>query len=190
MASAEKLLHEAQYAFQSISFGVSRDNTRNAARAKSLCMKIIRKYPTTMEAGEAHAILRRLGEEAYTSKIEQQHRHESQAAHHGRPPPVTTPSSRSDLRIVPGSGAGGETLDWAGLLAIILALPKILLAVIAVAGIFLFGIFGPFIFVPLVLFVLFTGPFRQTMKQDQREQMNAFIQKANAYIAERRSGSR
>ena len=156
------------------------------ASAKSLCMKIIRKYPTTMEAGEAHAILRRLGEEAYSSKIQQQHRHQSQAAHHSKPPPVTTPAFRNELRIVQGSGAGGETLDWAGLLAMILALPKALLAVIVFAGIFLFGIFGPLLFLPLVLLVLFTGPFRQTMKKEQREQFDAFIARINEHVAGQR----
>jgi hypothetical protein len=186
MASAEKLLHEAQYAFQSISFGISRDNTRNAARAKSLCMKIIRKYPTTMEAGEAHAILRRLGEEAYSSRLKQVHRHTSQAAHHAKSPPVTTPSSRNDLRVVPGSGTGGETLDWAGLITMILALPKALLAAIVFAGIFLFGLFGPFLFLPLILLVLFTGPFRQTMKKNQREQLDAFIARINEHVAGQR----
>ena len=156
------------------------------ASAKSLCMKIIRKYPTTMEAGEAHAILRRLGEEAYSSKIQQQHQHKSQAEHHGKPPPVTTPASRNELRIVPGSGAGGETLDWAGLLAMILALPKALLAVIVFAVIFLFGIFGPLLFLPLVLLVLFTGPFRQTMKKEQREQFDSFIARINEHVAGQR----
>jgi hypothetical protein len=36
MANAEQLLNEAQYAFQSVSYGESRDNKRNASRAKSL----------------------------------------------------------------------------------------------------------------------------------------------------------
>ena len=69
MATAEQLLNEAQYAFANISFGESFANTRHAARAKSLCRKIIRKFPATMEAGEARAILKRLGEEAYTSEM-------------------------------------------------------------------------------------------------------------------------
>ena len=186
MASAEKLLHEAQYAFQSISFGESRANARNAARAKSLCMKIIRQYPTTMEAGEAHAILRRLGEEAYVSRIKQVHRHKSQAAHHSQSQAVTTPSASNDLRIAPDTGAGGETLDWAGLITMILALPKALLAAIVFAGILLFGIFGPFLFLPLILLVLFTGPFRQTMKKNQREQLDAFIARINEHVAGQR----
>ena len=58
MASAEHLLHEAQFAFNSITYGDSRANRRNAARASKLCRKIIRKYPGSMEEHEAHAILR------------------------------------------------------------------------------------------------------------------------------------
>jgi hypothetical protein len=64
-------------------------------------------------------------------------------------------------------------------------MPKIVLAALVLAGFFLFGLFGPFIFVPLILFVLFTGPFRQTLKQEQREQLNTLIVKVNEYIAER-----
>ena len=110
MASAEHLLHEAQYAFQSISFGESRENARNRSRAKSLSNKIIRKFPASMEVAEAHAILRRLGEEAYASKLKLQHQHVSRSTHH-RPPP-STPEPQS---IFTGS-AEIETLNWTGLI--------------------------------------------------------------------------
>lgn len=79
-----------------------------------------------------------------------------------------------------------ETLDWGGLLALLFALPKVILFFIAIGALFLFGLFGPFLFIPLLLFVLFTGPFRQMMKQEQRKEMNAFIVKANDYIKRRR----
>ena len=180
MADLERLLHEAQYAFQSISFGESRENKRNASRAKSLCMKIIRKHPTSMEAGEAHAILRRLGEEAYASKMKVQHVHQSQAEHHSKPKP------RNDMRIPSATGSDVETLNWSGLIAMILSMPKAILALVAFGGFFLFGLFGPLLFIPLVAFVLFTGPFRQTLKPEQREQMNAFIVGVNDYIENRR----
>ena len=90
------------------------------------------------------------------------------------------------MRIPTATGGSTETLNWSGLLELLFAMPKIVLAALVVAGFLLFGLFGPFIFVPLILFVLLTGPFRQTMKQEQREQMNAFIVKVNEYIAERR----
>ena len=186
MASAEKLLHEAQFAFQSISFGESPANKRNASRAKSLCLKIIRKNPTSMEASEAHAILRRLGEEAYSSKMDIQHQHQPQSVHHSKPLTFSKPARSTDMRIPTATGDSTETLNWSGLLELLFAMPKIVLASLVVAGFLLFGLFGPFIFVPLILFVLFTGPFRQTMKQEQRDQMNAFIVKVNDYIVERR----
>jgi hypothetical protein len=199
MASAEKLLHEAQYAFSSITFGESRQNKRNAARAKSLCMKIIRKYPVSMEAGEAHAILRRLGEEAYTSKMKVRHRHITQDAHHSKPAPLQMPQTgsasmpgeahRRARPISPQATAASEEVpfDWSGLLAWLVTLPKFVLGIIAFAGFFLFGIFGPFIFLPLLALVLFTGPFRKTMQPKQREELNQFIVRANIFIAEQRA---
>ena len=90
------------------------------------------------------------------------------------------------MRIPTATGDSTETLNWSGLLELLFTMPKIVLASLVFAGFLLFGLFGPFIFVPLILFVLFTGPFRQTMKQEQRDQMNAFIVKVNDYIVERR----
>ena len=212
MATAEKLLHDAQYAFQSISFGQSRDNTRNRARAKSLCMKIIRKYPATIEAGEAHAILRRLGEESYSSNLSKRHRHVTPAIHH-KPKP-RTPIGRVHKHVsreehysakalaraksrtpVPDPQHSAlddntaETLNWGGLIGLLLILPKAILAIIAFAGLFLFGILGPFLFIPLVLFVMFTGPFRQMLKPEQRREMNEFIVRVNDYIEQRERGA-
>ena len=178
MASAEKLLHEAQFAFQSISFGESRANNRNRSRAMSLCKKIIRKYPASMEAAEAHAVLRRLGEEAYSSKMQVQHVHTSQREHH------QAPRSDPEIRLV--ENVETEAFNWAGLMSLLFMLPKYVFAIIALAGIFFFGLFGPFIFVPLLAFVLLTGPFRQMLKPEQRSEMNTFIAKANAFIEERR----
>lgn len=183
MASAEHLLHEAQYAFQCISFGESRENKRNAARAKSLCNKIIRRFPGSSEEAEAHAILRRLGEEAYSSEMSVRHRHLPESAHHQPPPLVTKPQSMSV-----GNG-GVATLDWSGLIARMLTIPKSILAMIAFAGFFLFGVLGPFLFVPLLVLVLLTGPFRQMLKPEQRKEIEALIVRANAFIAEQRNSN-
>lgn len=190
MATAEKLLQEAQYAFQCISFGKSRANARNRSRAKSLCKKIISKYPATMEAGEAHAILRRLGEEAYTSSLAVRHRHISQESHHSANT-LARAQARTPLPDAQYAAADDgvvETLDWGRLLGMLLDLPKVVLAVVAFAGVFLFGILGPFLFVPLVLFVMFTGPFRQMLKAEQRNEMNAFIARVNDYMERRERG--
>jgi hypothetical protein len=190
MANAEKLLHEAQYAFQSISFGETPDNRRNASRALSLCKKIIRKYPASMEASEAHAILRRLGEEAYSSKMSSRHRHVSQATHHQAPSrtrtPMRTPTPEQQRTFVVHDEI--EALDWGALVKLIFTVPKYVLGLIVFVSLFLFGLFGPLLFVPLVAFVLFTGPFRQMLKQEQRNNLNTLVQRINALVAERHSG--
>lgn len=178
MASAEQLLHEAQYAFSCISFGESRDNRRNASRARSLCRKIIRKYPTSTEAAEAHAVLRRLGDEAYTSKIQLQHRHVSQSVHH-RP---QTPEAQRTFIVEDEV----ETLDWGGLVALLLALPKAALVVIALLGLLLFGIFGPLLLLPLVAFVFLGTPIRRVLKPEHRKDLDNLVARANAFIAGQR----
>ena len=185
MANAEQLLHEAQYAFQSISFGESPDNKRNASRARSLCMKIIRKYPASMEAGEAHAVLRRLGDEAYTSKMSSQHRHITQAEHHR--PEVRTPVPQPQNTFVGESERQFGTLNWGGLLSLIFMAPKYVIGLVAIAGFFLFGLLGPFLFVPLIAFVFLTGPFRKAMKPVQRREKNVLVERINAYIEKQRN---
>lgn len=186
MANAEQLLNEAQYAFQSVSYGESRDNKRNASRAASLCKKIIRKFPTSSYAAEAHAILRRLGEEAYSSKMDVEHRHTTQAEHHTAPTAIPRPKPKPKTLARPTRDDVTVPFNWAGLLAVILVTSKTVLAVIAFFGVFLFGLFGPLLLLPLIAFVFLTGPFRQLLKPQQRREMNFFVARANAYIEERR----
>ena len=182
MATAEQLLNEAQYAFANISFGESFANTRHAARAKSLCRKIIRKFPATMEAGEARAILKRLGEEAYTSEMPIRHRHVSQSQHHETPKPLAVPRTART-----GRRSGGDTLDWMGLAGLVFSLPKAILFALVAAGFVLFTLFGWLIVVPLVALVLFTGPFRSLLQPAQREQLDDLVARVNAFIDERSS---
>ena len=178
MATAEQLLNEAQYAFANISFGESLANTRHAARAKSLSRKIIRKFPATMEAQEARAILRRLGEEAYTSEMPIRHRHVTQTEHHEKWQPVAAPRS---ARV--GQQVGrGDTLDWSGLIGLLFGLPRIILFAVVAAGFVLFSLFGWLIVVPLVGLVLFTGPFRSLLGPAQRDQLNDFVVRVNELI--------
>ena len=59
MASAEELIREAQYAFRNISHG-STDDKKYRARARKYAKRVIRKYPTSMEASQARSILGRL----------------------------------------------------------------------------------------------------------------------------------
>jgi len=133
-----------------------------------------------MEAGEAHALLRRLGEEAYSSNLALRHRHVPQATHHAKR--STTP--RPDQQRTFGVHDEIEALDWAALIKLIFSIPKAILGLIIFAGIFLFGLFGPLLFVPLIVFVLFTGIFRQILKQEQRDSLNAVVKRINAFAAE------
>jgi hypothetical protein len=50
----------------------------------------------------------------------------------------------------PGEDAGIEAFNWSGLMSWLFMVPKFVLGIAVLAGIFLFGIFGWFIFVPLV----------------------------------------
>jgi hypothetical protein len=179
MASAERLLNEAHYAFASISYGESLANKRHAARAKSLCSKILRRHPGSMEAREARAILRRLGEESYVSTLPDQHRHMTQASHHlGR--------ESGDPPVPAANAAGSPAFDWSGLVAVILMTPKLILGVLGAVAFALFALIGPAVFVALVALVVLTGPFRTMLTPPQRKQVDEFIVRANEFIAERR----
>ncbi len=81
MASAEELLRDAQHAFQNITPG-SADEKKYTARAKKLAHRIVRKYPASIEAEQARAVLRSLGEMLAISKsVDRAHsRHSHQAS--------------------------------------------------------------------------------------------------------------
>jgi len=183
MANAEKLLHEAQYAFASISFGESVSNRRHAFRAKTLCRKIVRQFPGSTEAYEAHAILRRLGEEAYTSNLSVRHAHQPQAENlrgqaerprHTKRQPETTITSMEEV----------AELDWSAVLRWLASRPLSILVGVAVAAVFLFNIFGPFLLLPLIV-LGFTGPLRRLLNLQQRDAFDALIKRVNAYVASR-----
>jgi len=182
MASAEQLLNEAQYAFANISFGESLANARYAARAKSMCRRIIRSFPTTTEAQEAQAILRRLGEESYTAEMPIRHGNPRESTHND----VRQPRSVARSSGVAQPSARGDTLDWTGLISLLFGLPKALLFAFIAAGFVLFSVFGWFVVVPLVALVLFSGPFRSLLQPAQRNQLDDVVARLNAFIDERR----
>ncbi len=187
MASAEQLLNEAQYAFNSVGPGGNRSDRRNASRASRLARKIIRKYPTTTEAAVAHSLLRRLGEEAFLPKLPVVHRHAEHSQSHGTPEPTRVEQTSSAAAHWAPTGRAGQfedtvSLDWAGLLRVILATPKIVLGVLLALGLFLFGIFGWLILLPLLLLVILTTPARAFLVRKQRRDINQFMIQANAWI--------
>ena len=191
MASAEQLLNEAQYAFQSITAGDSRENRRNAARAKSLCQKIFRKYPGTTEAVVAHGIMMRLGAEVPMPRVHESHNTDNTVTVTEVVSQDTSNSGYStEPRVTPGSSQGGEALDWAGLIAVILGTSKAVLGIVAFVAFILFGFVGPFLFVPLLAIIFLSSPFRNRLQHDQSRQVDEFIAKANAWIRERRRSGR
>ena len=187
MASAEQLLNEAQYAFNSVGPGGNRNDRRNASRASRLARKIIRKYPTTTEAAVAHSLLRRLGEEAFLPKLPLVHKHAEHSQSHRTPEPgqVAMPTLTSADRVSTSTGAHYEnevSLDWRGLLSLLLATPKVALGILLLIALFLFGIFGWFMVLPLLLLVFLTSPARALLQRKQRDDVNAFVVQANAWI--------
>lgn len=195
MASAERLLNEAQYAFNNIGPGGSRDDRRNASRASSLARKIIRKFPASTEAEVAHSLLRRLGEEAFLPKLPLVHHHREHDQSHRTPEPARVEQTTVASTGWAPSGKAGQfedtvSLDWAGLLRLILATPKTVLGVILAVGLFLFGAFGWPILLPLILLVVLTTPARAFLLRKQRNDINQFMLQANAWIDRKiRAGS-
>ena len=176
MATAEQLLHEARYAVNSISFGQSRQNRRMASKARSLCRRIIRRYPTSVQAGEARIILDRLGETALSPGLSTRPQQIRSKVQQKNAAPAPAPPAA--LR---GQGED-EALNWSALLGLIFKLPKAVLAAIAFAGFILITFFGPLLLVPLVALVFLTGPFRHRLKPDQQKAINALIARANEYL--------
>ena len=177
MASAEKLLNEAQYALNSVGPGGSRSDRRNASRASRLARKIIRKYPGSSEAAEARSILKRLGEEAFLPKMPLVHQH----AEHSDSQRTPEPGEASPMGRI-NQFEDTVTLDWSGLLSVILATPKILLGVMVVAGLFLFSVFGWFLVLPFLLLVFLVSPARALLQRKQRNDINTFVVQANEWI--------
>ncbi|MCH9696239.1 MAG: hypothetical protein K0U72_17115 [Gammaproteobacteria bacterium] len=190
MATAEKLLHEAQYAYQCISFGESRDNRRNRSKATSLAKKIIRKYPASMEAGEARAILRRLGEEAYSVAPRNRHTHalpyapqETQHSHS-----LSQTQSAKNQRIPStGSTTDGQAdkLELGRLIIWLIGLPRYLQIVFVFVGFVLLSIFGPFLLIPLALVIFLATPLRQFAPAEMKHEVNVFVRSVNAWVIER-----
>ena len=105
------------------------------------------------------------------------HRHISQREDRRPQPTPQTIRSLDDQSV--------ETVNWAGLIGWLVSLPRFVLAIIVIGGFYLFGLFGPLLFVPLILLVLFTGPFRGMLKPEQRLQIDDLVARINSAIEER-----
>lgn len=183
MASADELMREAQYAFQNISFGDSPDNRKNSARALSLATKVLRKYPSSPEATVARSILWRLGDEAYVKKFNEQHIHAVtvEGAHAHSYAELRSAAAEEPIGSVRG---GTERLDWQRLTERIFRLPKTALIMFVFAGTFLFGIFGPLLFIPLAMLVIFVTPLRALFPAKNQRAANEAIRRLNQWLKE------
>ena len=74
------------------------------------------------------------------------------------------------------------SLDWAGLLRVILATPKTVLGIMLAGVLFLYSFFSWLIFPPLALLLLLTTPARALLQRKQRDDINRFMIQANAWI--------
>ena len=85
MADAGELMRDAQYAFHNITHGESRGNRKNTSRAKTLARKIIRKFPNSVEAGQAQQLLDRLEPDSvtYATQKAPEHRFDQKDRHEG-----------------------------------------------------------------------------------------------------------
>jgi hypothetical protein len=154
VATADELIREAQYAFRNISHG-STNERKYRARAIKYAKRIIRKYPTSIEASQARMILRQLDEYV-------------EIAPPPAMPPLTTPTeSKAAIEFAKHHGANsGHTVnvsdsptkfntrfqnaaiseDWKNLLRRFMALPggkkKFLGFILAIAIFFPGGIFA------------------------------------------------
>jgi len=183
MASAEKLLNEAQYAFANISFDKSLSNTRNASRAKTLSRKIIRRFPGSTEAFVAHAILRRLGEEAYTSNLSVRHVHRSKGDHSGHAKPQHQPRRpRPERESMITSMEEVAELDWGGVLRWLTSRSLSILVIVVFTLLILVSAFGPLLLLPVIALLAFTGPFRSLLNLQQREVLDKLIQRINTHV--------
>ena len=183
MAGAEELFHEAQHEFNSITYETSRKNRRHAKKARSLSKKILARYPGTPEAQMAASFLWRLGDETYAKQF--QHQHTSQDARlesspdmphrHELKTPLLSSHSSGEVPASGSESAAPAQLDWARLISWLFGLPKALQVGLVAGAVFLFSVFGFLILLPLVVFILATGPLRSVIGTENQRQLDSVI---------------
>jgi len=159
VASADELIREAQYAFRNISHG-STKKKKYSARAEKYARRVIRKYPASIEASQARAILDQLNvridvrspagvspQQSAAADFESSH---STASGHTGNVTGTPPTPGSRFR------QANDDQDWRGLFRRFVELPgnkKKMLGIIAAVAIFfpggIFAVSGLIIFYAL-----------------------------------------
>ncbi len=179
MADAGELIRDAQYAFHNITHGESRGNRKNTSRAKTLARKIIRKFPSSIEAGQAQQILDRLDPDSVTHstqkvpehQFDQKDRHEQVEPHHrpldsSRSPDGEARAGDRDwkkllLRLTQIHG-NSRNFIFVGLLLLVTVLPYVALAILAI-----------------ILFL--TDPFKQFHPRGTQENLDKLYMQLDAW---------
>jgi hypothetical protein len=135
VSSAEKLIHEAQHAVANVSPG-STDEKKYAARARRLANRILRKYPTGIEADQARMIIDNLDRvPRRTIRTPLPHKVHVPESPHTSHPVVRSPETmRKEIkRVAARTFTTSLDDDWASLLKKFAVLPgykkKILYAI-------------------------------------------------------------
>ena len=145
MASAEELIREAYFAFQSMTPGAT-DESRHRARAKKLAMRILRKYPVSIEAKQARSILTQMKVDHAATRFVDTHSHSSET----RPLAITAEST--DYK--PSVESNGT--DWKSLWRLFAELPYLQKRILTFILLFLilFAAFTPFVLIFAILLIV------------------------------------
>ena len=163
MADAGELIREAQHALQNVSPG-SRDERKYAARAKKYARRVIRKYPTSVEAVQAREILGHLGIIQVPAKV----RISPHKDHTPEPPHQHDLRTRKTAAARPNATKDVTKADsWQQLWQTFLELSYSKKKVLAFAAVFVFLVFSymPFLFVFLSFYVFQPALIRRHLHQ-------------------------
>lgn len=180
MADAGELLRDAQYAFYNITHGESPDNRKNKARAKSLARKIIRKFPTSAEADQAHQILEKMDPNTSTQSMLRLSEHPFDPLdQHDRP--HQTDDGRTPAR----ESADPVNRDWKKLLLELTHIRSFERNVLLVAAFLLVTLlpFGALIIAAMLIFLL--GPFDKYHPEGTQETLDRLYVQLDSWVSKR-----
>lgn len=181
MADAGELLRDAQYAFQNITHGDSPDNRKNTARTKSLARKIIRSFPTTMEAMQAQQLLERLDPGLVTQSSLKESRHPFDPLNQHERPHQT-----ADSRVSRKKSTRPADRDWKKLLLELTQIRSFERNLLLV-GVFLLVTLLPFgALVIAAMIVFLAGPFEKYHPQGTQQILDSAYVQLDAWLAKRR----
>lgn len=179
MADAGELMRDAQYAFFNITNGESHGNRKNTFRAKTLARKIIRKFPGSIEAGQAQQILDRLDPDSVTHSTQKvpEHQFDRKDRHEQlEPDHRTLDGSRS-----PDGEAREGDRDWKKLLLQLTQVHRNSRNFILVA-IFLLVTLLPFAALAILAIILFlSGPFEPFHPRGTQENLDKLYTQLDAW---------